>query len=436
MQAVLPTIEAKPLLPQHTQGLSGKLRNDSILTWKNVNYEVDVYKKAGLFKKTKSTLKVLSDVSGYAKSGECLAIIGGSGAGKSSLLNILADKFEKGKHARFSGDVKLNNAVMNYEKFKQIIGFVMQADIFMEFLKVNEYLKFAIDLRYGDLTEGQKRDKLEKVIKKLKLEKAQNNLVGGQFQKGISGGEKKRLNIGFELLADPSVIFLDEPTSGLDSYTSFLIVGLLQKIARENNVIVIYTIHQPSMDIFKLFDNLLVMDKGRPVYFGQANRAAEYYGSMGYPCPLEVTPPNHIIEVALKGGDEINKQFSDHYLTDTVPEVDMIIENSRYEPVDRKVFKAGGWTQFKILMSRAVKNFFRNPLTFHVRIAQVVYLCLIFCCLFFQLSDDFSDPKNVFNRQGAFFFFAINTFINYFMSYVLVCRLISPIRKRSLLQRI
>lgn len=325
---------------------------------------------------------------------------------------------------------------MNYEKFKQIIGFVMQNDIFMEFLKVNEYLKFAIDLRYNDLTEEQKQEKLAQVIKKLKLEKAQNNLVGGQFQKGISGGEKKRLNIGFELLADPSVIFLDEPTSGLDSYTSFLIVGLLQKIARENNVIVIYTIHQPSMDIFKLFDNLLVMDKGKPVYFGKANRAADFYSSMGYPCPIDVTPPNHIIEVALKEGEQVNKKFNDHFLTYTVPEIDIIIQNSQYEPVDRKVAKAGGWSQFKVLLSRAVKNFFRNPMTFHVRIAQVVYLSFIFGTLYFQLSDDFSDPKNVFNRQGAFFFFAINTFINFFMSYVLVCKLNSSRGKRGLFERI
>jgi len=436
MNSVNPTAEAYALIPQKTQGLSGKVRNDSILTWKDLNYEVNVSKRIGWFKKTTNTVKVLTDVSGYAKSGECLAIIGGSGAGKSSLLNILADKFEKGKSARFSGEVKLNGVTMNYQKFKQIIGFVMQTDIFMEFLKVNEYLKFAIDLRYDNLSEEQKAEKLKQVIKKLKLEKAQNNLVGGQFQKGISGGEKKRLNISFELLADPSVIFLDEPTSGLDSYTSYLIVGLLQKIARENNVIIIYTIHQPSLDIYKLFDNLLVMDKGKPVYFGKASTAADFYSSLGYPCPIDVTPPNHIIEVALKGGEQVNQTFNNHFLTYTVPEIDIMIQNSQFDPVDRKVEKAKSWSQFKVLFSRAVKNFFRNPLTFHVRIAQVVYLCILFGCLYFQLPDDLSQPKNVFNRQGAFFFFSINTFINFFMTYVLICRLKSSSRKRSLLEGI
>jgi ABC-type multidrug transport system ATPase subunit len=416
--------------------LSDNVRANSILSWKNICYEVDVFHKVGRFKKEKSQLKILTDVSGYAKSGECLAIIGGSGAGKSSLLNILADKFEKGKNARYSGVVKLNEHIMDFEKFKKIIGFVMQSDIFMEYIKVNEYLKFAIDMRYADLSEAEKNQKLENVIKKLKLEKAQNNLVGGAITKGISGGEKKRLNIGFELLADPSVIFLDEPTSGLDSYTSFLIVSLLQKIARENNVIIIYTIHQPSLDIFKLFDNLMVLDKGKSVYFGRADAAVDFYASMNHPCPTSISPPNHFIKVALKGGEEVNKQFNDHFLTYTVPEVDMSIQNYDYAQLNLKVNKAGFMTQFKVLMVRAFKNFVRNPMTFHVRIAQTLFLSFIFCCLYFQLSDDFTDPKNVFNRQGAFFFLAINIFIPYFMSYVLVCRVISSRRKRGIFEGI
>jgi len=426
MQEDVPEIELEREVNDQRGSLSHNVRNDSILTWKNVSYEVDVYKKAGWFKKAKSTLKILTDVSGYAKSGECLAIIGGSGAGKSSLLNILADKFEKGKKARFSGEVKLNDHVMDFEKFKKIIGFVMQSDIFMEHIKVNEYLRFAIDMRYDNLTKEQRNEKLEDVLRKLKLEKCQNNIVGGQIRKGISGGEKKRLNIGFELLADPSVIFLDEPTSGLDSYTSFLIMSLIQRIARENNVIIVYTIHQPSLDIFKLFDNLMVLDKGKVVYFGRAEAATDFYASMNYPCPIHISPPNHFIKVALKGGEETNKEFNQHYSAYTVPEIDMTIQNAKYSPINLNINKAGWTTQFRVLMVRAFKNFVRNPMTFHVRLAQVVFLSFIFCCLYFQLSDDFSDPKNVFNMTGAFFFLSINIFIPYFMSYVLVCKLNSP----------
>jgi len=429
-------IELEKLTDDQQGSLSHNVRKDSILTWKNVSYEVDVFKKAGWFKKSKNTLKILTDVSGYAKSGECLAIIGGSGAGKSSLLNILADKFEKGNNARFTGEVKLNEQVMDFEKFKKIIGFVMQSDIFLEHIKVREYFKFAIDLRYDNLTDEEKNRRLDDVLRKLKLEKCQNNIVGGQIKKGISGGEKKRLNIGFELLADPSVIFLDEPTSGLDSYTSFLIMSLIQRIARENNVIIVYTIHQPSLDIFRLFDNLMVLDKGKVVYFGRADTAVDFYASMNHPCPFHISPPNHFIKVALKGGEETNKQFNEHNLTYTVPQIDLAIQNAQYSPINLKINKAGWMTQFRVLMVRALKNFVRNPMTFHVRLAQVAFLSFIYCCLFFQLSDNFLNPKNIFNRQGAFFFLAINVFIPYFMSYVLVCMLNSPRRKRGFFEGI
>ena len=91
----------------------------------------------------------------------------------------------------------------------------------------------------------------------MKLESARNTIVGGPMAKGISGGEKKRVNIGFELISDPQVLFLDEPTSGLDSYTSYIIITLLQKLARRDMKTIIYTIHQPNSDIFQLFDIMI-----------------------------------------------------------------------------------------------------------------------------------------------------------------------------------
>lgn len=100
--------------------------------------------------------------------------------------------------------------------------------------------------------------------------------------KGISGGEKRRLNIGFELLSNPKVLFLDEPTSGLDSYTSYIIVKLLRDLARAKNMLIIYTIHQPSLDIFKMFDKLMILNKGRISYFGEARLAVPYYKNLGF----------------------------------------------------------------------------------------------------------------------------------------------------------
>ena len=99
------------------------------------------------------------------------------------------------------------------------------------------------------------------------MERCQSNKVGGDFQKGISGGEKRRLNIGFELLKKPKILFLDEPTSGLDSYTSYIIIKFLKRLAKERNMIIVYTIHQPSVDIGELFDKLMILNKGKIVFY-------------------------------------------------------------------------------------------------------------------------------------------------------------------------
>ena len=108
-------------------------------------------------------------------------------------------------------------------------------------------------MRYN-ATKAEKKEIVDETIKSMKLEAARNTLIGGNLIKGVSGGEKKRTNIAFELISNPQILFLDEPTSGLDSFTSYIIVSQLQKFAKEKNKTIVYTIHQPNSDIFKLFD--------------------------------------------------------------------------------------------------------------------------------------------------------------------------------------
>ena len=110
-------------------------------------------------------------------------------------------------------------------------------------------------------------------------------LVGGHDIKGISGGERKRTSIAFELVSDPQVIFLDEPTSGLDSLTAYVIVWYMKKLAQNHNKTVAMTIHQPSSEIFSLFDDLILMVEGRLVYQGLASESVEYFSQMGLRCP-------------------------------------------------------------------------------------------------------------------------------------------------------
>jgi ABC-type multidrug transport system ATPase subunit len=141
----------------------------------------------------------------------------------------------------------------------------MQDDRLVEEFTVKESIEFAANLKL-DKSSEEKRKIVEKLIKELKLEKCQHTFIGGHFKKGISGGERRRTSIGFELVSNPKVIFLDEPTSGLDSFTSFLLIKILKTIALTHSSTVILTIHQPSSEIWAIFDKIMILAKGNFIY--------------------------------------------------------------------------------------------------------------------------------------------------------------------------
>ena len=134
-------------------------------------------------------------------------------------------------------------------------------------------------------------------MKKLQLEKCADVVIGGTILKGISGGERKRTSIAFELLSDPQVLFLDEPTSGLDSLTAYIIVRHLKQLAVNQNKTVIMTIHQPNHDIFEMFDRLVLMVEGRLVYQGPAKDSVNYFSEMGFKCIENANPPDYFMSI-------------------------------------------------------------------------------------------------------------------------------------------
>lgn len=151
-------------------------------------------------------------------------------------------------------------------------------------MTVRECLEFAAKLKLPGTME-QKMARVEQVIGVLKLTKCQNTRIGGQLVKGVSGGERKRTSIGVELITDPTLIFLDEPTTGLDSFTATSVMETLGKLAREDGRTVISTIHQPNSDIFEMFDRLVLLAKGKIVFFNEAKYSVDYFGSIGFQCP-------------------------------------------------------------------------------------------------------------------------------------------------------
>ena len=396
------------------------INNESLtLTWKNLKVQINEKKKTGFCKSKVVPKLILDNVSGYAKSGECLAIIGGSGAGKSTLLNAISDKFVKEKNFETGGEVHLGTEVMDFEKYKKQVGFVMQADYFLENLTVREYFKFAVDLKKSNLNEKEKVKEVDKLLKTLKLEKAADTIVGGNLRKGISGGEKKRLNIGFELLSDPKILFLDEPTSGLDSYTSFVIVKLLRKLAREKNLLVVYTIHQPSTDIFGLFDNLCILHEGRNVYFGKAQECLDYFENIDYKCPEDRNPMDYYIDVVKKADQDTLDKLNNTFLDTSEKSILEFIENKKTGVLSNKASYASCCTQFLVLFKRAFFNFVRNKFAIPIRIFQIVFIAALFLLIFDVFPQDPTDPKATFNRLGGLYLLILNNFISFMQNVLL-----------------
>ena len=142
-------------------------------------------------------------------------------------------------------------------------------------------------------TVAERNERITSTIKLLNLTKCADTIVGDSNVKGISGGERKRTAIAMELITNPSMIFLDEPTSGLDSFTAYSVVNLLRGLALSGRT-VIATIHQPSSEIFYLFDDLLLLAEGRVIYHGEVKNAIDYFGGLGFKCPQYVNPSDFI----------------------------------------------------------------------------------------------------------------------------------------------
>jgi ABC-type multidrug transport system ATPase subunit len=208
------------------------------------------------------------------ESGRMVGIMGASGAGKSTLLSVL-----NGTNPPFDGEVLVNGVSIHkdQEKVKGLIGYVSQDDLLIEELTVFENLYYNAKLCFDNLTDEEIVERVDTTLKNLGLFEIRYMKVGSPLNKKISGGQRKRLNISLELIREPAIMFLDEPTSGLSSRDSENILDLLKELARKGKLLFI-VIHQPSSDIFKMFDKLIILDTGGYlIYNGNPIESIEYF---------------------------------------------------------------------------------------------------------------------------------------------------------------
>eukprot|EP00599_Poterioochromonas_sp_BG-1_P012788 CAMPEP_0173159526 /NCGR_PEP_ID=MMETSP1105-20130129/17184_1 /TAXON_ID=2985 /ORGANISM="Ochromonas sp., Strain BG-1" /LENGTH=665 /DNA_ID=CAMNT_0014078021 /DNA_START=81 /DNA_END=2078 /DNA_ORIENTATION=- len=271
------------------------------MNWKDIRFETLVKdaSKSTPLKTVYKTKVVLNNLTGRAESGQLLAILGPTGCGKTSLMNVLSARFPGGGSSvfRLSGSITVNGKTRDEEKFRKISAYVLQDDNMYAFLTVFETLMLSAHFFLPeDLSDADKTKIVDTTIAELGLVKARDTIIGNEKVRGVSGGERKRASIGVQLLTDPAVLFLDEPTSGLDAFQSQAVMESLKNLA-DNGRLVITVIHQPRSSIYEMFDKLLILSEGRTMYTGGATEAVDYFGSLGYTCPDAFNPADYFLDL-------------------------------------------------------------------------------------------------------------------------------------------
>ncbi|PAN51508.1 hypothetical protein PAHAL_9G599200 [Panicum hallii] len=388
-----------------------------------------------------SPREILGGISGSASPGEVLALMGPSGSGKTTLLSILGGRAGGGA---VEGCVSYNDEPYS-KSLKRRIGFVTQDDVLFTHLTVKETLTYAALLRLPrTMTRQQKKERAMDIIYELGLERCQDTMIGGSFVRGVSGGERKRVCIGNEILINPSLLFLDEPTSGLDSTTALRIVQLLHDIAEDGKT-VITTIHQPSSRLFHKFDKLILLGKGSLLYFGKASEAMPYFQSIGCTPLIAMNPAEFLLDLANGNTNDVSVPSE---LDDKVHMENHTLENNNskndYRPsaqdvheylVDayetRVAFKekkkllaplpisddlkvtitsskrewgTSWWQQYSILFCRGIKERRHDYLSW-MRITQVIATSIILGLLWWH--SDPSTLKGLEDQAGLLFFIAV-----------------------------
>lgn len=238
---------------------------------------------------------ILNDVNGRFAHSQLIAIMGGSGCGKSTLLNRLAGRPSIG---RWTGTVKVNGVPMDMSQIQSLLGYVPQDDILHPELTVYENLYYSAMLRLpASMNQSDRKQVVDDVIVLLGLEKVRDSPVGSVEKRGVSGGQRKRVNIGYELVANPSLLFMDEPTSGLDACAANEILSAMQRLT-SNGLTIITVIHQPRYSIFQAFDTLLMLSpRGQVAYLGDTALATDYFDSLGFALPANENPADFLIDV-------------------------------------------------------------------------------------------------------------------------------------------
>ncbi|CDW73845.1 abc transporter family protein [Stylonychia lemnae] len=438
------TITPQEDLFKAVQNAIERRKNPVKLTFENLEYEVEVKLNAQDAKaKGQKTMRqrIVKGASGYALPGQALYIMGSSGAGKTSLLNLISDRIASTRANKMSGKVLINDTVpLTQSTFGQVASYVMQDDVLFHNFTPREALRFAARLKLPiSIQEQDKR--VEDLLHELGLLGAADTLIGNARFKSLSGGERKRTAIGVELISDPSMILLDEPTSGLDSFKALSIVKLLQKLAR-NGMTVIATLHQPSSEAFTIFDRLILMADGHIMYQGLARDSTKYFSSIGLNCPLFSNPADYYMKVLTinypkQESDEKKLTFMmnsyDQRQKSIVQKEQSQIKIQEFDFNESRIQQTGFCFQMKQLIGRNSLNQRRDPRQTFVKIFQTIFMALVILPIFWDLSGNGFVVQM--GLAGAIFFMLVNMTFGGVLGTILVFQDERPVFLREFSNR-
>ncbi|KAK2763762.1 hypothetical protein FQN54_009379 [Arachnomyces sp. PD_36] len=358
---------------------------------------------------------VLDGVSVSMPPGSLTAIIGGSGSGKTSLLNVVSGRMGNStSRVRVSGAATFNGSE-NVNDIRS--AYVMQQDVLIPTLTVRETLRYSADLRLPPPTTTEERHAaVERVILELGLKECADTRIGNTAHKGCSGGEKRRTSIGVQMLANPSVLFCDEPTTGLDATSAFQVIRTLKNLARDGRTVLV-SIHAPRSEIWGLFDRVVLLSRGSVLYSGPVNESLGHFEACGYQLPPFVNPAEFMIDLAAHDNrsemaEDISRaridglreawraksqklEGGEKHSQPALPELET---NQTVEAVPQKNVSFS--RQFRVLTARTFTVTLRDPMGVAGSLFEAVGMAVICGWIFLSLDDSLSGIRS---RQGSLY---------------------------------
>ncbi|EEF46051.1 ATP-binding cassette transporter, putative [Ricinus communis] len=367
---------------------------------------------------------VLKEVNCKAKPWEILAIVGPSGAGKSSLLEVLAGRF-----APQNGSIFVNQSPMDKAQFNKISGYVTQRDTLFPLLTVEETLMFSAKLRLR-LPHSQLRSRVKSLVHELGLDHVATTRVGDDRVRGISGGERRRVSIGVDVIHDPEVLILDEPTSGLDSTSALQIIDMLKVMAETRGRTIILSIHQPGFRIVKLLNSILLMANGSVLHHGTVDQLGVNLRNIGLELPLhfnvvefaiesieviqqqqikvvgqevQLQVPSSTAQLQIKKAEEVGESRSGKFTLQQLFQQSKVVDEDIIDVgIDiPRGFANSRLQEIVILTHRFSKNIFRTKELFACRTIQMLICGIVLGSIFCNVKDDIAGAEE---RVGLFAF--------------------------------